>query len=232
MTNPRVLRESIKDHFDAIAPEYDQFKTRSHYYYSQLKALLSELIPNASTQHILEIGCGTGALLASLNPARGMGIDISPNMIDLARLQNTQNNSLAFEVGEAETLVVQDEWEIVFMVDLIEHLYNPQLAINHIGTFLKPRSRLIITWANHLWAPVLHVLERLKMKMPEGPHVWEPGSTVVSRLISAGFAIESTGTRCLIPAAIPGADWINRNGIRLPLLEKLGLIRFIVAVRC
>ena len=34
---------------------------------------------------VLEIGCGTGDLLAALKPSYGMGVDISPKMIDAAQ---------------------------------------------------------------------------------------------------------------------------------------------------
>ncbi len=231
MANQPGLRDAIREHFDAIAPEYDRFKARSHYYYGQLKSLLAELVPEASTSSVLEIGCGTGALLAALRPARGLGIDISEPMIRQARDRHRNSLELSFAVGEAESLDVPGDWNVIIMVDLIEHLYDPERAIRRISSLMKPGNRLIITWANHLWAPILHALEKLRMKMPEGPHVWEPGSTVESRLRASDLEIVASGTRCLIPAALPGSDWINHRLIGLPGLDRLGLIRFLSAVK-
>ena len=72
----------VKKHFDKIAPSYDSYKKRYKYYYDNLKNLLTRLIP--SNKVVLEVGCGNGHLLASLNTKLGYGIDISPQMIKIA----------------------------------------------------------------------------------------------------------------------------------------------------
>ena len=47
---------------------------------------------------MLEIGCGTGDLLAACKPRTGMGLDIAPRMIARAR---EKYPDLAFVVGDA-----------------------------------------------------------------------------------------------------------------------------------
>jgi 2-polyprenyl-3-methyl-5-hydroxy-6-metoxy-1,4-benzoquinol methylase len=225
------LRTAITTHFDEIAPRYDLYKDRSEYYYSQLQRLLSELLPAAHTQRILEIGCGTGSLLAALNPQRGLGVDISREMIRLARERWVDRPELRFETGEAEELTLTDTWDVVIMVDVLEHLYDVRAAIGRLGEQLSPRTLMIQIWANRLWTPILHILEMLKMKMPEGPHKWESLDIILQLLTQSGFTKVNSGTRCLIPARLPGSDWINSRYHSIFGLKRLGLIQFLTVKR-
>ena len=59
------------------------WKEKSRYFHKEDAKYLSFIIPKKS--NILEIGCGVGDLLASLEPARGVGIDISESMIANAK---------------------------------------------------------------------------------------------------------------------------------------------------
>jgi len=229
--NRNQLREDVHKHFQDIASEYDSYKKRSVYYYSQLKLLLKELLPTHDKIKILEVGCGTGSILFELNPVKGFGIDISENMIAIARSRGENRPEIKFEVGEAETLNLSDHWDAVIMSDVLEHLYHPAEAIKKLAENLATGDILIITWANSLWEPILNILEKLKMKMPEGAHNWENRKTVLSYLSDSNFQILEEGTRCLIPAKLPLADKINSTVIKMPGFKHLGLIRYIKAKR-
>jgi len=224
------LRDRVKTHFEMIAPEYDTYKEHSAYYYLQLKLLLKELLKNHSNLKIIEIGCGTGSLLADLHPKRGLGIDISENMIRIANARWAGRSELQFKVGEAERLeLMGNDWDVIILSDVLEHLYDPAIAIKRFAQVFSPGTRLIITWANRIWEPVLNILERLKMKMPEGDHNWESLRTVRRMLREADFQIESEETRCLIPARMPFSNAVNRSFRSIPIIRRLGLIQFIDA---
>src|SRR5215203_4445101 len=66
------------------------------FYHRLLRDYFSYLTPPGA--RVLEIGCGLGDLLASVRPARGVGVDFSPRMIDLARQRHP---ALEFHVAEA-----------------------------------------------------------------------------------------------------------------------------------
>ncbi|MBN1552503.1 class I SAM-dependent methyltransferase [bacterium] len=225
------LRKEIVSHFETVAPQYDTYKARADYYYDQLKGLLAELIPDVDTRNVLEIGCGTGALLASLNPGRGLGVDISDTMIALARKQWSDLTHIEFVTGEAESMTINEIWDTLIMVDVLEHLYDLETALRNLCRQLKSGKRMILIWANPLWRPILHALEHLRMKMPEGPHRWEPISRVITLMETSGMLIEQRGTRCLIPARIPVLWRVNRHYFKIPGLKKLGLIQYLTAIK-
>jgi len=80
-----IIRNKILEHFDNIADKYGIYKEKNNYYYSQVKNLYGELISYPNEHSIIEIGCGTGEILNCLNPCRGVGMDISTKMIEIAR---------------------------------------------------------------------------------------------------------------------------------------------------
>lgn len=84
--NERLTRE----HFDALADKYD---LNGGTYLSPLPRLCSdraaELVLARAREGVIDIGCGTGYLLAKLAAEvpgfSGAGADISPRMLDVAR---------------------------------------------------------------------------------------------------------------------------------------------------
>ena len=66
------------------------------FYHTLLKRYFAFLIPPGS--RVLEIGCGLGDLLASLEPSRGVGVDFSPETLAIAR---TRHPGLEFQEGDA-----------------------------------------------------------------------------------------------------------------------------------
>ena len=72
-------------------------------------ALVRDLARPRPGDVVLDLGCGNGHHLLALGPeiARGIGIDVSPGMIELARARlasSPQKANLAFAVDNAEEL--------------------------------------------------------------------------------------------------------------------------------
>ena len=74
--------DSTIKHYDKLAEKRHYWKNRNKYYYIDQENYFRFLIPEDSS--ILELGCGTGDLLNALHPKRGVGVDISPQMIQIA----------------------------------------------------------------------------------------------------------------------------------------------------
>ncbi len=68
-------RDTHRQHWDAVVLRTLKHKGWGGYYHRRLQEVFRFHIPPGS--HILEIGSGTGDLLASLSPAFGVGIDFS-----------------------------------------------------------------------------------------------------------------------------------------------------------
>src|SRR5579871_673644 len=98
LMSPSVSRkQSIREHADRMASERDRWIERNSAYYADDRRYMKFLV--APKSRVLDLGCGTGDLLASLDPALGIGVDLSPKMVDAAR---GKYPNLDFLVGDAE----------------------------------------------------------------------------------------------------------------------------------
>src|SRR5262245_30403748 len=80
--------EGVRRSFRIYAQEHaKRRKYRTAYLDELIRRYRFYVEPGAS---VLEIGVGTGDLLSALRPARSVGIDISPEMLDVARLRHPE----------------------------------------------------------------------------------------------------------------------------------------------
>lgn len=224
------LRGSIKEHFEEIAPKYDFYKQRRATYHQALKALVLEVFPDAREQALLDIGCGTGELLAVLGPRRGIGLDFSAGMVEAAQ-GKFADRGLHFVQGEAERLPFADSLPVdgILSLDTIEHFHDPGEALAELARVAGPETRILLSWANPLWEPLLELFERLNLKMPEGPHNWPGIDEIKERVRELGLQIDQEGYRLLVPGDLGGVSrFINARFMHWPVLRKAGLIQFLV----
>ena len=215
------MEVSSEKHFNEVAGDYDNWKQKNWYYYQNLKNLFSSIIPKGS--RVLEIGCGTGHVLGSLDISYGHGIDISEEMIEIAKKNYGDRSNLKFETQDILKSSDTLNYDIVIIPDTIGHIENLEKFIGHISSLLKPGTPVVISTANSLWRPVLEIAEKLKMKSPEGPHWWLSKRKNEEIFSKCGFKIVKNGSILLIPKKVIGADWINQNFNKNSLLSKLGL---------
>jgi SAM-dependent methyltransferase len=217
-------KEQVREHFEGIAGEYDRWKERSAYYYRLLAGIYRGQVPEDSS--VLEIGCGTGNLLASLRPRRGVGVDISPRMVEIAA---SKFPSLDFFVADAEAFEASETFDFVIVPDVIEHLANPVAMFRSARKACHRNTRVVLTCVNPLWAPALHLAERMKLKMPEGEHRWLSAEALCRMAGEAGFDLSWSAGRILCPKEIPFlARPLNRAAERYAFLRPVCLTQVLV----
>lgn len=115
------------------------------------KKLLLERYQGQSIR-ILEVGCGTGENLKEiidLDPAwRGVGVDISPNMIKECQAKFSQNERLSFAVLDIEEGILEDTFDAVVLLGVVGYFNKTQQAFNHVCAMLKPGGVGMFTYGN------------------------------------------------------------------------------------
>ena len=212
-------------YFDSVAVEREKWRKRAAYYHRELEKYLRFLIPRGSS--VLEIGCGTGELLASLNPGRGIGIDISPKTIDMAR---SKFPDLQFYVGDAENMQLNEKFDYIIMVETIGHVDDIQLAFKELHKVCRPETRLIIVHYNYLWEPALKAAEYLRLRMRHLLQHWLPLEDISNLLDLNDFQVIQKGYRFLLPIYIPLISTVfNKLLANMPFFRKLSLVEVLIA---
>lgn len=119
-----------------------------------MRALIEQLAPPCTGKTVVDIGCGTGANIASLaNAYRAIGTDASPDAIERAqqRFPHAEFNCTTDEAQLATYIAAAD---VVTCMDVLEHvsddfqLFSSLLAAARPGThFLLTVPALLSLWS-------------------------------------------------------------------------------------
>jgi SAM-dependent methyltransferase len=226
-----ALLEEVRRFYDTSHDSIERTRKARRYFYATLTRVLQARVPPG--QRILDVGCGSGHLLAALAPSEGVGIDISARAIAAARAAYPGANLYFLEGDGADPRTLAQAggpFDVVVMVNVITHLTDVQAAFEALGAVCHPRTRLLIYSYSRLWQPALRVAEILGLKHQPPPEAWLPTEEVVSMLRLASFEVVRRDYQILCPAFVPLlADLLNRYAGRLPGIEWLSLMYGVVA---
>jgi len=212
-------------HFDSIAPMRHKWRRKGKYYHKKLEQYLRYIIPKGSS--VLEIGCGTGELLAAVCPDRGVGVDISPGMVAQAK-KNFPH--LEFKVDDLEDLKITEKFDYVILSETIGHVDDIQLAFRQLHKVCRTDTRIIIIYFNYLWAPIIKLAESTGIRMKQELMHWLPLEDIQNLLYLEDFDVIRKGYRFLMPIYIPLiSEFLNRFLTNMPLFWKLALTEIIIA---
>jgi SAM-dependent methyltransferase len=196
---------------------YDQraaFRAREtgRYYQQLLRKQYAVWVPPGL--RVLEVGCGLGDLLAAVKPARGVGVDFSPAMIALARQRHPE---LEFQVADAAETPAAEKFDYILLADLVNDLPDVQAVFERLQSVAQPRTRLVVSFFNNLWRPVLRAAAKFGLKSPTLLQNWLSTDDVKNLLHLAGWEVIKTDPRILWPARMPLWSWFCNRWLA-PLL--------------
>ena len=179
-------------------------------------------------QRVLEIGSGFGELLASVKPARGVGVDFSSEMVTRAK---SRHDALEFIQADAHDLsTIQGPFDVVILSDMVNDAWDVQRMLEQIRPLCTPRTRLILNFHNNLWQAALNLAQRVRLAAPMLDQNWLTSTDVRGMLNLAGFETIRQWHEILFPLPIPLLEpFCNRFLVRLPLFNELALAKFVIA---
>jgi ubiquinone/menaquinone biosynthesis C-methylase UbiE len=151
------INSKVSQQYDRLAQIYDR---RWHSYVTNsLTCLRNYLkateITTAAT--LLDIGCGTGelerSLIADYPDLKAIGVDISANMLEVARLKLAGYPNVEFHQTEAIALPFGDRsFDLVITASAFHYFDRAIDSLKEINRVLKPSGSLIVMdWCRDFW---------------------------------------------------------------------------------
>lgn len=195
------------------------------FYYHDLYEVVRAQIPFGS--RVLDLGCGDGSLLASLRPSFGVGVDIARPMIEAAK---TAHPGLHFVQADITRLPVQGTFDYMIVSSTLGYVDDVGSFLQTLERYCHPQTRLIFTYYNYAWEPILKVAEGLGLKRKEALKNWISRTDLVNLLELADLEPIASGLRTVIPVGPQRlAHWLNRVLESLPLVSRLGITSYATA---
>jgi SAM-dependent methyltransferase len=215
-----------RDHWDGVARAGERRRWwGSGPYHRRLEEVYRHLV--SPGLRVLELGCGAGDLLAALRPARGVGFDFSPAMIELASRRHPE---LTFRCQEASAFSLDETFDVVILSDLVNDLWDIQAVLERVRTVTTARTRIILNSYSRLWELPLRAVQGLGLARPVLRQNWVEPKDLENLLQLAGFVVVRRFSDILWPLATPLVTaFFNRFLARLPLLRHLCLTNVVVA---
>jgi SAM-dependent methyltransferase len=221
-------KQDIRRLADASAPERRNWLQQAAFFHDEDLRYLKFLIPTGA--RVLELGCGTGDLLAALEPSFGVGVDFSPGMIEEARKAHP---GLSFFVGDIEDgdfiRSLPGPFDAIVVVDTLGALDDCQAMFENLHALCTRETRLVVGYFSHLWYPALRCAEAVGLKMPQPPQNVLSPADVRALVALADFEAVKNERRVLLPLRLLGAGrLVNRFLAPLPLISAFCLRHYTV----
>jgi SAM-dependent methyltransferase len=218
-----IYQQARIAHWDDVARKRDDWRGMGRWYHKRLEEVYSFLI--SPGLHILELGCSEGNLLATLKPARGIGVDFSSEMIQSARERHPE---LEFIHADAHDLSeINETFDVIILSDLVNDLWDVQRVLEQLRPLCAERTRIILNIYSRLWQTPLNVARSLNLATSNLYQNWLTREDMNVLLLLAGFEPIRNTQEILWP--LPLGSLANRFMVRFWPFHHLAISNFMIA---
>jgi len=216
-----------RQHLEKIRAFYDAAPTAAsedgRTYRTCLAHYYNLLIPAGAS--VLEIGCGSGELLAQLRAGRKVGIDLSATQIAAARARLP---GAEFHEQAGEELALTEKFDCIIISDTLNLAADAQLLLEQLHRVTHADTRLILNFFSSLWRPVLRAASFLGLRAAQPQSSWLSSADVRNLLQLADWSPLIIQSRLLLPVRCLGLEQILNRWLA-PIFTWLCLTVFCVA---
>ena len=140
--------EEAKRFFDAVADRWDEIRTL-HYPNEAIEAAVLKLAGDREYEKMIDIGTGTGRMLAlfASRARSGEGVDLSHRMLTLARANLDRSGIRNAQVRQGDALALpfaQASADLIVVHQVLHFLDDPAGALREAARVLMPGGRIIV----------------------------------------------------------------------------------------
>lgn len=157
-TLPYPTRQEIEEHYHKGFQEenYGEVMQHQQVYQSAMKALADKIEKKIKFQgksiqgiSVLDIGCFTGEFLVEMRNkgARVYGVELQESAAKIAG-KKLGDNIVSADILYSNLIFSEDQFDIVTLFGVIEHITDPRRLLERVNNFLKPGGLLMIQTPN------------------------------------------------------------------------------------
>jgi ubiquinone/menaquinone biosynthesis C-methylase UbiE len=158
MSTDNIQSKKLLTEYTALAPSYDR---RWSAYLDASLAMTLKRMADLPAEHVLDVACGTGQLLALMaqrtDESELIGIDRVPAMLEVA--SRRLGDRATFLAAEAQHLPFGDaRFQLVTTTNALHYFPDASGVLREIRRVISPDGDLIITdWCrNYVWMKILN----------------------------------------------------------------------------
>lgn len=224
-SKPVEFTRRRREYWDNVAVTLDGAPRIRAYYRERLIENYRFLIPPG--MRVLELGCGDGDLLAAVRPAVGVGIDLSPKMIERASAKHPE---CRFQEGDAHSLELDEQFDFVICSDLLNDVWDVQRVLEQAASVSHASTRVIINNYSRVWELPRRIAESLGIARRMLPQNWLTADDIVNLLYLADFEVIRSSMEIVWPIRTPLLDsLLNRYVGRLWPFSYFAIANFLIA---
>jgi len=193
------------------------------YYRMWLAHYYNLLIPPGAS--VLEIGCGSGELLALLRAGRKVGVDLADSQIAAARRRVPEGE---FHVAAGEDLALSEKFDCIIISDTLNLAADVQLLLEKLHGVTHADTRLIFNYYSALWRPLFVFAGLTGLRAPQPQYSWLSPADIRNLLQLADWSPLLIQPRLLFPVRCLGLER-PLNRWLAPVLNWFCLTAFCVA---
>lgn len=221
--NPRLTTDGVNALFDSSLKSYfqvveDTYEERYELSYEPLANELKELFPAGC--NLLEVGCGSGALLSVLRDVGGFevkGVELSP-----AAVEFHEKRKLDVTIGAVESLTGSDKFDAIVLWSVADHFADPAESFAACFRLLRKGGQIFIANVNTDGFDISTIGTESEIYAPPGRVNFYNTKALVRQLEQTGFQIVSQRTPGKLDTTVVREYWKSggKNG-RNSWLEQI-----------
>lgn len=151
------------------------------------------------------------------------------NLINFIIPKSSQTYQVNIANGKISNKPKKDH-EYILLNNIIGDLTDIQQSLNSLLKYTTPQSRLMITYYNHLWEPLLKFASLMGWRREVDEQNWLDDNDLINLLDIAGFEVITLQRRLLLPFYLPLiSNIINGFFAHLPIINNFCLTKWLVA---
>ena len=198
---------------------WKKFYQKNNYYHKDTQRLAKLLIPDDAS--LIEIGSKGGELLESLPNKKTTGIILNRQLLRLAK--RTSKKTRFMNIDDFPKRIKDEKFDYILLSHTISEIEDVQDLLRKLKDNCHINTRIIVTYFNFLWKPLLDAAEGIGQRLPQSKEPnWLSEGDVDNFFYLENFDKVKSGKRFIIPYKIPiMSNFFNRYLAQLPFINSL-----------